>query len=44
MPLMDGLQLASQRRNLNNGHHFKIVMISAEENWNNNQRNLFDEI
>jgi len=41
---MDGLQLARQIRDLNNGHHFKVVMISAEEHLHNHYDNLFDEI
>lgn len=40
MPYMDGVQLAHKLRQLNNGHEFKIVLISAEEKENI----LFDEI
>jgi two-component SAPR family response regulator len=26
------------------GHKFKIILISAEENYQNNHSNIFDEI
>lgn len=41
---MDGLQLANNIRKLDNEHEYKIVLISAEENFHNNYDNKFDEI
>lgn len=44
MPLLDGYQLAKKIRKMDIGHKFKIVCISAEENYHNNYSNVFDEI
>lgn len=41
---MDGLQLANQICKLDNGHEYKIVLISAEENIHNNNNHIFDEV